>query len=207
MYCTKCGKMVADGMAFCPVCGMSTGLQEMGGAKPTGGAPSGWQGGGAPRVTYGGFWLRFLAAIIDGLVLGIPAGIVVFSLFAAGIGTLARRGSLPINGEPSPDFIIFIASMWLVLAVCGFLVAWLYGALMESSTWQATLGKKALGLMVTDMNGSRVSFARATGRHFGKIVSGNLTLYIGFIMAGFTEKKQALHDMMAGCLVVRRSTY
>jgi uncharacterized RDD family membrane protein YckC len=80
---------------------------------------------------------------------------------------------------------------------------WLYYALLESSAWQATLGKKALGLEVTDMAGQRISFARATGRYFGKIVSAFI-LMIGFIMAGFTAQKQALHDMMAGCLVIRK---
>jgi len=80
---------------------------------------------------------------------------------------------------------------------------WLYYALMESSKHQATIGKLALGLKVTDMNGQRISFARATGRYFGKIISG-MILLIGYIMAGFTEKKQALHDIMANCLVVKR---
>jgi len=79
---------------------------------------------------------------------------------------------------------------------------WLYFALMESSAWQATLGKRAVGIKVTDMEGGRISFGRATGRHFGKFVSA-LIFYIGFIMAGFTEKRQALHDIMAGCLVVK----
>jgi uncharacterized RDD family membrane protein YckC len=80
---------------------------------------------------------------------------------------------------------------------------WLYFALMESSTWQATLGKKALGLEVTDLEGKRIGFGRASGRFFGKILSV-LILWIGFIMAGFTEKKQALHDMLAGTLVIRK---
>ena len=80
-------------------------------------------------------------------------------------------------------------------------LAWLYGALMESSRYQATLGKMVLGIVVTDMNGQRVSIARATGRHFGKWVS-SLILGIGYLMIAFTEKKQGLHDIMAGCLVV-----
>jgi uncharacterized RDD family membrane protein YckC len=74
---------------------------------------------------------------------------------------------------------------------------------MESSPQQATLGKMALGLKVTDLQGERLSFARATGRYFGKIVS-SLILFVGFMMAGWTEKKQALHDIMAGTLVVKK---
>jgi uncharacterized RDD family membrane protein YckC len=73
---------------------------------------------------------------------------------------------------------------------------------MESSSKQATLGKMALALKVTDLQGRRISFARATGRHFAKIISG-MILLIGYIMAGFTERKQALHDMIAGTLVIR----
>ncbi|HXI44099.1 MAG TPA: RDD family protein, partial [Bryobacteraceae bacterium] len=74
---------------------------------------------------------------------------------------------------------------------------------MESSHYQATLGKKALGIIVTDMNGNRISFARANGRFFGKWVSG-MIMNIGYLMAAFTEKKQALHDLLAGCLVVMK---
>jgi uncharacterized RDD family membrane protein YckC len=74
---------------------------------------------------------------------------------------------------------------------------------MESSAWQGTLGKKALGLTVTDLEGRRISFGRATGRYFAKIIS-TLILCIGYMMAGFTERKQALHDMIAGTLVLRK---
>lgn len=83
------------------------------------------------------------------------------------------------------------------------MVSWIYYSLLESSAWQATLGKKALGLEVTDLEGHRISFGRATGRFFGKILSAFILL-IGFIMAGFTEKKQALHDILAGTLVIRK---
>lgn len=85
----------------------------------------------------------------------------------------------------------------------GMVIAWLYSAVMESSPAQATLGKMAMGIKVTDLDGRPISFGRATGRHFGKIISG-LLLLIGYIMAAFTERKQALHDIMAGCLVVRK---
>jgi uncharacterized RDD family membrane protein YckC len=73
---------------------------------------------------------------------------------------------------------------------------------MESSARGATLGKMALGLRVVDLNGDRIGFGRATGRYFGKIVSG-LILGIGYFMAAFTQQKQALHDIMAGCLIIR----
>jgi uncharacterized RDD family membrane protein YckC len=76
---------------------------------------------------------------------------------------------------------------------------------MESSQYQGTLGKMALGLIVTDLQGRPLSFARASGRFFGKIITGMIPFGIGYIMAGFTEKKQALHDMIAGCLVLRKT--
>ena len=82
-------------------------------------------------------------------------------------------------------------------------VQWLYFAVMESSAKQATLGKMAVGIRVTDLAGNRVSFLRASGRYFGKIISG-MILCVGYLMAAFTARKQALHDMMAGCLVVRK---
>lgn len=81
---------------------------------------------------------------------------------------------------------------------------WLYFAVMESSPWQATLGKKLLGLHVTDLNGQRLTLGRATGRTLAKYLS-SMTMGIGYLLCGFTERKQALHDVVAKCLVLRRS--
>jgi uncharacterized RDD family membrane protein YckC len=83
------------------------------------------------------------------------------------------------------------------------ILLWLYVAGLESSTIQATLGKRALGLIVTDELGQRVSFGRASARHFGKVLSSPLAL--GFLMAAFTEHRQALHDLISRCAVVRKS--
>jgi uncharacterized RDD family membrane protein YckC len=82
--------------------------------------------------------------------------------------------------------------------------AWLYEAFMLSSEWQATVGKRAMSLVVTDANGQRISFARASARHFGKYISAFI-FGIGFIMAAFTSKKQALHDMIADTLVIQQN--
>jgi len=79
---------------------------------------------------------------------------------------------------------------------------WLYFSLQESSAQQATLGKRAVGIKVTDLEGSRISFGRATARYFSKFLSG-LICAVGYVMAGFTQRKQALHDMIASTLVVR----
>jgi uncharacterized RDD family membrane protein YckC len=80
---------------------------------------------------------------------------------------------------------------------------WLYFALMESSYNQATLGKMACGLAVTDLEGRRISFGRATGRYFAQLLCA-LTLGLGYAMVGWTRQKRGLHDFVAGTLVVRR---
>ena len=136
-------------------------------------------------MEYGGFWRRVLAYIIDGIILNIASGLVGFVL---GLGWGFAGG-----GEESATYLG---------GAVGFLIGLLYFALMESSTKQATLGKMALGMIVTDENGGRISFLRAIGRYLGKILS-TLILLIGFIMVAFTERKQGLHDMIASTLVVK----
>jgi uncharacterized RDD family membrane protein YckC len=143
------------------------------------------------HIVYAGFWLRFAAIFVDGLVF-LPLTIVSLVLQSA---------------EKSADDTsvkVTLALIIVLVALFSLVVRWLYFALMESSAWQATLGKKLIGLRVTDMACQRIGFGRATGRYFGKILSA-LIFMIGFMMAGWTERKQALHDMIAGTLVVRNS--
>jgi len=109
------------------------------------------------------------------------------------------------------DWIIVSAGTGIIVAVSFggafpivFVADWLYSAFMTSSEWQATIGKKVFNLAVTDIRGQRISFARATGRHFAKWISA-LLLFIGYIMVAFTERKQGLHDLIAETLVVDRS--
>lgn len=159
----------------------------------------------AATVAYAGFWLRVLAYLIDALILGVFAvPILIGAAMVMGIGGILAR--IPRNGDPFSEGMppIFLLFIWLCLLL-GLAGTWLYYALLESSEWQGTAGKKALGLIVTDMAGQRVSFARASGRHFGKIVTSFIPLGIGYAMAGFTERRQALHDMLASCLVLRKS--
>ena len=133
--------------------------------------------------------------IIDGILLGV-VGFVLNLVIG-----LQRPmfGARPGFGNPA-----FNLGLILSGTAVGIVLEWLYYALMETSKFQGTLGKMALGLIVTDLNGQPISFGRATGRNFGKIISRYFTLYIGFMMAGWTQQKQALHDMMAGCLVLRK---
>jgi uncharacterized RDD family membrane protein YckC len=159
----------------------------------------------SPRVEYAGFWLRVLAYVIDNAVIGVGIIVVLIPLiFLTGLGAFLSRIH---PAEDMNDFGFFlIIGLIFLAATVSLIVTWLYHALMESSGWQATVGKRVLGLVVTDMAGQRVSFGRSTGRHFGKIVTNMVPALIGYIMAGFTERKQALHDMMAGCLVLRRTS-
>lgn len=132
---------------------------------------------------YAGFWQRVLASIIDSFITSIGSLLILLLLI------------LIFNSEKQYSIAFTI---WYILAV---VIVWFYYALMEISSKQGTLGKMALGIKVTDLNGNRISFSRATGRHFGKFIS-SLILCVGFIMVAFTQKKQGLHDMMARCLVV-----
>src|SRR5688572_22622620 len=126
---------------------------------------------------YGGFWIRFLAYVVDSLIVGIAFFLIVMLLGVMGLQLFGAE---------------------LVFLLLGIL----YWALMQSSARQATYGKSLVGLKVTGLAGERISFARALAREAGKIVS-TLTLLIGYIIAGFTKRKQALHDFVASTYVVR----
>ncbi len=206
MYCSKCGSEISNATAFCTTCGQSvSGLvpatPSLSPVDPNQYAPvvpQGYRG-----VAYAGFWLRFVAYIVDGfisvflfLILLIP----LFILTGAG-AALSRIGS----GEDISDDTAVFLGVGFIGGFIGIvlLVSWLYYALSESSSWQATLGKKMLNLKVTDMAGQPISFGRASGRFFAKIVTKLIPFWIGYILAGFTEKKQAIHDMIASCLVLR----
>jgi uncharacterized RDD family membrane protein YckC len=155
-----------------------------------------------PRpVHYAGFWRRFVAHVIDQIIVGIAAFVVLIpglALLGVGIGAGIMEESESAIGLILAAIAAYLAAIVLILVG-----QWLYYALMESSGRQATIGKLALGIVVTDLSGNKITFGRATGRYFGKIVSG-MIMGIGYIMAGFTERKQALHDIMASCLVVLR---
>jgi uncharacterized RDD family membrane protein YckC len=203
VYCSKCGVMMADGALFCSACGQA--FSAAAAVRPLTSSPAiAAAAATAPRAEYGGFWLRFLACLIDGVVISLGILVVAIPLiFLTGLGTYLSQIH-PEEEVGDAGFGLIMGVIFLIAAV-SLAVTWLYHAWMESSEWQATLGKQALGLVVTDMEGRRVSFGRATGRHFGKIVTNMLPVFIGYIMAGFTERKQALHDMIAGCLVLRRN--
>jgi uncharacterized RDD family membrane protein YckC len=207
-FCNKCGAQNAAGAQFCSRCGapigptpgvVSTPLGSPSAASPN--FPSSYSTSAASYqavapvagVGYGGFWIRVAAAIIDAIIVRVvvaPVGMIFGALgLAGGMMSSFSYAGLAILGR----------GVTFILLVFG---SWLYEAFMESSSYQATLGKMIFGMKVTDLNGSRISFERATGRHFAKWLSGVL-LGIGYIMVGFTERKQGLHDLLAGTLVRR----
>jgi uncharacterized RDD family membrane protein YckC len=126
---------------------------------------------------YAGFWARFFASLIDGLIIG-PVTIGVYYILGGSIS------------EPP-----------MIGTILGYAISWLYSALLESGPKQATLGKRLLDLKVTNMEGGRINFGQATGRHFGKYLS-MIIIFIGFLMMLWDRKKQTLHDKLAGTLVL-----
>lgn len=159
-------------------------------------------------LEYAGFWLRFAAYIIDWAVLSV-AGIflaipTVLAIVAIAIGFEGINDPVDFLKDGNLLRAGLLIGVIILVALLSLVAGWLYYALMESSKHGGTLGKMAIGIKVTDMEGNRVTFARATGRYFARIVT-NMTMLIGYIMAGFTEKRQALHDILASCLVVKKS--
>jgi uncharacterized RDD family membrane protein YckC len=149
---------------------------------------------GSTDVVYAGFWRRWAALFLDQIILGIPLSLVYFMIMMA----FGLSGA--ITGGPEPQ-IGAILGMEFLFYLIWWGVGLFYFAGLESSEAQATFGKRALGIKVTDADGGRLSFKHAMGRWFAAALS-YVSLYIGFIMAGFTQRKQALHDIVAGTLVV-----
>ena len=170
-FCSGCGAAIPEGSQFCPSCGQRVGV-----------SPPAWSGATdveiATTYTYAGFWLRFVATIID---------LIIVSVVSAFIGAIIAGGD----------------DTGTVSATLNLFGDWLYCALMESSKFQGTVGKLVLGLIVTDDQYRPISFGRATWRYLGHFLS-TIILGIGFLMAAVTTRKQCLHDIMAGTLVVKK---
>ena len=202
MFCQQCGKPVAAGVRYCPHCGANVAEQTPSpssapGTQPAAGAAE--AGSMPPSGQYAGFWFRLGACFIDGLILG-AMSLTVQMLLGFGLGF-----GLGFDASRRPGD---MADIFAILGLVGISIgantafAWLYEALLTSSHWQATVGKRALGIVVTDENGGRISFLRATGRHFAKWISA-LLLFAGYLIQPFTPKRQALHDILSGTLVIK----
>ena len=199
MFCPKCGKETDASGQFCQWCG-----------APIDAVPPAPVASAEPEETsdvgvYAGLGRRFVAFIVDIILIAL-FGIIVVAFFNQGNGIMylyylvaahAPISSLTEAGTP-------IAALGPIVAAVGLLVIvvpWLYYAGFESSRGQATPGKVLMRLEVTDLEGNRISFGRATLRFFAKFISV-LIIFIGFIMIGLTKKRQGLHDKIAGTLVL-----
>ena len=195
--CPHCGRPEDPAYEFCPGCGATQPRAEYSAPDPPPPDPERTPrtayGAVGPAVEYAGFGWRLLAVSLDLVITTIAASVVGIVGAALGEGVAGAAGARGIA---------FMQVMDLLAVVASIAIAWLYEALLVSSSWQATLGKRAVGIVVTDLWGGRISFARATGRWLGKYVSGFI-LGIGYLIQPFTERRQALHDTMAGCLVLR----
>ncbi len=181
MICSKCGTENPNDANFCIGCGARFIEQNQ----------------DVSLISYsgfGGFWERFLAYCIDSIILTIGSVVVGF------MGAFFIGFVMAIMGHEIEQMEDFFVVLYYILAI---ILTWLYFTIMESSKLQATLGKKILNLFVMDTSGNRITFARANGRFWSKIISGAI-FCIGYIMAAFTEKHQALHDMIADTLVVKK---
>ena len=227
VYCANCGPSLLSTFKKCPSCGgrefsdspvTPTTQQETLPPSPSRisiPTPAPSDGGGQDSLVeqpnhrvgqfaYAGFWIRAGAYAIDTMIMLVA--LIPFQLIW-GIGgwwwgNEMRTGVWKIGGLVGVNEMRTVGETFFLDILIPTILWWVYSALMESSEWQATLGNRAFGLKVVGAEGQRINFGRATGRHFAKYIS-SILLLVGFIMVGFTKKKQGLHDMMASTFVYR----
>jgi uncharacterized RDD family membrane protein YckC len=154
----------------------------------------------AVSAGYASIWRRWAAAVVDGAILRLGAGVLGLAVGFLMALIESEESDMRRGVGPQPEDIILEYVLWSI--ALSFAVGWLYCAGFESSTRRATPGKSLLGIYVADAEGKRVSFARASVRYFCKALSA-ATVFVGYLMAGFTRRRQALHDLLAGTLVLR----
>jgi len=149
--------------------------------------------------------MRFVAIIIDGIIIGVAQSFIFVPILAAlGLGFASSAETMDFSDpEQAAGMIASIGALIGGYWILSLSIQILYFSFMEASKFQATLGKMAIGINVTDINGGKLDFGKAFIRNLSKILS-YMILFIGYIMAGFTEKKQGLHDMIASTLVVKK---
>jgi uncharacterized RDD family membrane protein YckC len=159
-----------------------------------------------PYLVYAGFWPRVAAHILDNMIVSVPFALlwimVVASIVGFGFFTHFAQPEASGSDAPSAALVGTIIVLYLTLIFGRLLLVWLYHALLESGPHQSTWGKRALGLKVTSIAGQRITFGHASARYFSTLIT-NMTMGIGYLMVAFTDRKQALHDMISGTLVVR----
>jgi uncharacterized RDD family membrane protein YckC len=180
--CPSCDAFNAAGTRLCPNC--KTSLRDTGPYQPP---ASRSEGALVSNYAFAGFWKRLIAYLIDVVIYTLIFAVFVYFLGGSALNSLRQSSGSQLE----------------IFAIYGFYFTgwWLYHSVLESSTLQASLGKKLLAMKVTDMQGQPIGFAHATGRHFARFIN-QMTFAIGFLMAAFTARKQALHDIIASTLVV-----
>lgn len=146
-----------------------------------------------PRPAFAGFWLRAVAYLIDTVLISVVFGLIA-SLYPSTFIKYPDAATTSLASLPQLTPIAFVITIT---------ATWFYYTVFEASIWQATPGKRVMKLYVADLSGRRLTFARAAARNLAKMIS-SLTFLVGYLVAGFTEKKQALHDILASCLVLRK---
>ena len=146
-----------------------------------------------PRPAFAGFWLRAVAYLIDTVLISLVFGLIA-SLYPSTFIKYPDATTTSLASLPQLTPIAFVITIT---------ATWFYYTVFEASIWQATPGKRVMKLYVSDLSGRRLTFARAAARNLAKMIS-SLTFLVGYLVAGFTEKKQALHDILASCLVLRK---
>jgi uncharacterized RDD family membrane protein YckC len=211
MKCSHRGAKVSGGSAFCGSCRRPLVGYAVGQASAT--VASGAPGVAALAVAgpeFAGFWLRFAAALIDWIILALALGVVASFLAITHLQPVAFT---KLGGGADHDAVMKIYGQagLVQLLVFFVLASWLYFAFSESSSAQGTPGKRLIGLYVADADGNRPSFLRASGRFSaGRLIAhipgiGAIYFLVDCICAGVTPRKQAVHDMITGCLVLKRA--
>lgn len=154
----------------------------------------------APGLPYGGFVARAAAWLIDLLVLAVPEALLIYWIMSQ-MGL--DQEALAVLGEPGAEQNAALGEFYQRLQLATLVMQGVYWTLMESSVWQATVGKRAMGLVVTDVHGHRLGMGRAFLRFLGRVLCG-MTLGTGYLLVLITSRRQGLHDLLARTLVVRR---
>lgn len=146
---------------------------------------------------YASFWSRLLAFIIDYMLVILVLSFIITLVVVFGFADIG-----PFIVEQEEDFIRNLSESWAPAPYIMFAAFWLYNAIMHSSAWGATVGKRMLGLYVADENGHRINFWQATIRFLGKFISF-FTLFVGFLVALIHPRRQTLYDLLAKTYVMR----
>jgi uncharacterized RDD family membrane protein YckC len=200
LTCEKCEAEIPEGASVCPKCEAPVNVSQIGpvyvpqNAQPPDVIPAIPELSKLPpRPAFAGFWLRAVAYLFDTVLISLVFGLIA-SFYPTTFIKFPDAASTSLTSLPQLTPIAFAITLT---------ATWFYYTMFEASAWQATPGKRVLRLYVADLNGQRITFARAAARNGAKIIS-SLTFLVGYLVAGFTEKKQALHDILSGSLVLRR---